>query len=261
MTRGVFLLIVAGMTAGLARGASSEPSLAWGKWEDSRSLYDAGRLDEALSALLSNPTPDAHYFYNLGNVYYRLGQPGVAVAYFEKANRLKAHDSDILHNLAVARSTLQQQIGIQRLDAASTWIESLVDRVPLDEIRSTIGLLAFIVSLVWIRGYRKHRNLGKTLLRPAGLLGLLGLAITVSLYLAQRLAASSPPAVCTQAHSIRSGPGDQYLDLGKLEAGMKIRLLNQSATSEGAGASELWQQIRFTHSEIGWIRASSLLLL
>ncbi|OFZ70322.1 MAG: hypothetical protein A3K03_03895 [Bdellovibrionales bacterium RIFOXYD1_FULL_44_7] len=227
------------------------------KWEEFRSFYDTGKYQEAIQSLKRHPSNDANYFYNLGNTYYRLGQFGLATAYLEKSNRTRAHDPDIQQNLSLAKAALSKQIGEDRIDPASGWIESISDNAPLDEIRGILGLFAFVLTLLWIRSYYKSRSLKRTLLQPAGLLGLLALAITASLYLIQRLNASSPPAVAVTAESIRSGPGEQFIELTRIEPGMKIRLLEKSAKS----GDEAWQQIRYSKSSIGWIKESSLLPL
>ncbi|OFZ53081.1 MAG: hypothetical protein A2428_02550 [Bdellovibrionales bacterium RIFOXYC1_FULL_54_43] len=275
--------------------AESGQKMDWGNWAEARALYDSGKPEEALRAFLNHPDPEnASYYYNLGTLSFRLGRIGAALAYFEKANRLRPHDPSIQHNLQLARSTLGKAIGDEKLDRASNSLESLADRVPLDEVRGTFGLLCFILALIWLRSYLKIRELRKTLLQPAALFGLLGVAITGSLYGAQRLAEIHPPSVCLEGESIRSGPGSHFIELAQVEPGMKLRLLGPS--SEAAGGSDaagvapaatlaqasptavaspgasaespkpvsqpvLWVQVRYSPDGIGWIRASSLLLL
>ncbi|OFZ02092.1 MAG: hypothetical protein A2070_09915 [Bdellovibrionales bacterium GWC1_52_8] len=255
-------------------GARAELSAAtddWSYWKEARAFYDAGRYDDALQALLTQPTPqNSSYFYNIGTIYYRLGRAGTALAYFEKANRLAPHDAEIRHNLALARKLVEASAGADRLDPASNGLEKLSDRIDLDEVRGTVGLLGLILFLFWIRTYVKTRSLSQTFLKPGSILVFLAFAITGALYLAQQVSELRPPAVLIERQAIRSGPGDRFVELGQAEAGTKVRLLgpaiaasdtqNNSAES-AARPGELWRQIRFSREGIGWIPSSSLLLL
>jgi tetratricopeptide (TPR) repeat protein len=222
-------------------------------WQEAKSLYEAGKFDEALQAFQTHPNDTAQYFHNLGTVYYRVGQPGRALAYLEKANSLKPHDPETQHNLHLAQAAVGQLIGEARLDAASTGLESLADRVSLQEVRGALGLLGLLVAVLWLRAYWKTRNLKRTFLQPAGFIGLLGFGLTAGLYFTERLAQSHPPAFAVERQVIRSGPGDQFAQLGQVEPGMKIRLLGP--------VDQDWRQVRYSTDGIGWIKASSLLLL
>ncbi len=226
-------------------------------WQSALSLDQQGKAQDALRLFLSHPSDDAPYFYNVGSLYYKLGQPGPAVAYLEKAKRLKPHDPDIQNNLRVAQAALGELIGTHRLNPASNWVEDLADPISLDEVRGILGLVALILVLIWIRAYAKTNDLNKTFFQPAGFFGLLGLGITVGLYSAQRLARDHPPVVCIQPETIRSGPGDQFLELAQESPGVKLRLLGSSSNEQ----NEQWYQVRYARGKIGWARASGLLLL
>lgn len=218
-----------------------------------QSLYASGKYEEALQALRSHPAESAQYFYNIGTIHLRLDQPGQARAYLEKANALRSHDPEIQNNLQLARSALGRLIGNDRLDPASTGLESMADRVSMDEVRAVLGFLGLIVALFWLRAYLKTRSLKRTLLQPAGLVGLIGVAVTAGLYAVERAASASPAAFLLERQAIRSGPGEQFVQLGLSESGMKIRLLGPR--------SEGWSQVRYSQDGIGWVKTSSLLLL
>ncbi len=267
--RCVLFAVAASLSAFVPAGAAEKPD-SWGEWQSARTLYDAGRLQESLAALQSTPSHSANFYYNVGTLYYRLGDSGKSVAYLEKANRLRAHDPDIQFNLTAARKALSQNLGEGKLDPASNWLESVADRIPVDEIRGTIGLVAFIVLLLWVRAYLKTRRLLKALLQPAGMVAVFAFLITATIYIAHHFALMHPPAAALETTAVRSGPGDQFLELGRVDSGMKIRLLGPVATasssgvapaSDSAAAQELWHQVRYSAEGVGWIKASSLLLL
>jgi hypothetical protein len=238
------------------------PQGDWGPWQKARSLFDTGKYEAALSELTAHPAEDASYFYNLGTIYNKIGRVGPSVAYLEKANRLEPHDPAIQHNLALARDELGRLVGIERLDPASTWAENIADHVTLSEIRGTIGLVGTIMLILWLKTYLRTRRLRKTLLTPAALCASVGFLITLGLYAVERLAEAHPPAVCIERQAVRSGPGDHFLELARLEAGTKLRVLGPTANAEAPGTEpQAWRQIRFSQDGIGWVRVSSLLLL
>ena len=96
-------------------------------------LDAAGKYKDAIDALKQNPTYDATYFYNLGVLYGKMKQPGLANAYLEKANHEKPHDPEILASLRTAKNELQGQLlgshAEVTIDGASNQLEQFSDRI------------------------------------------------------------------------------------------------------------------------------------
>jgi len=221
--------------------------------------FDSGNFALALQQLQSHPEDNAVYYYNLGTTLLKLKRVGQATAYLEKANRIQPHDLAIQQNLQLARGALSQAIGPDRLDPASTWLETLADHLRLDEIRGAFGLVGFVIALFWIRCYLKTRKLSETLLKPAGLLGIGALAITACLYSLERVSGANPVAICLEQISIRSGPGNTYVEVAEAPAGEKLRALGPTVSS--GTTPELWRQVRYSSDGIGWVPASDVLIL
>ena len=221
-------------------------------------MSDLAQLDE----LKQHPTYDATYFYNLGVLYGKLNQPGMATAYLEKANRLDPHDPELLSNLNLARTQFQQQLNAQKseiaLDGASNPFERFADRIQGEEIFGVIGLVTVIVSLLWIRAYLKTRHLLKTFLKPSGWFGVLALILMFAFYGVYKIGIMNPPAVVILSQPLRSGPGMTYPEMANISAGVKIRLVGSPVT---VNENELWQKIRYKSEQTAWIPLSSLLPL
>ena len=250
------LLCLTGTVAN-AEPASTTPDE---RWQQTRALYDAGKVNEAYANLRQQSENTAAYFYNLGTMAFKLDRFGESVAYLEKARSLSPHDADTQYNLRLARASLARGLGTDKLDPASSWLESIAEHISLDEVRAALGLLTFFLLLLWTKAYSKTRNLRRTVTEPAGVISLAGLLICAGMYVAQRVAESHPPAVALDRETVRSGPGDRFTELSRLEPGIKVRLLGTRATDSSA-TGELWVQIRYSPEAIGWVRNKVILEL
>ena len=235
----------------------------WGEWNEAKIRYDQHEYSEALQALLNHPKDNSAYHYNLGNIYFRLGKGGAALAHLEKANRMHPHEPDIQYNLTLVRSSLSKLNSSQTLDSASNWVEQMADRLSLDEIRTALGLLGWGVALLWVRAYLKTRTVRRAFLRPSGLFPFLGFLIFAGVYGIQRWGNSCPPAISLQQQSIRSGPGEDYLELATAYEGSKVRILGTSSEESASSAStpQIWRQVRYSQDGVGWIKDDYLLML
>jgi hypothetical protein len=208
-----------------------------------------------------------------------------------------------MHNLEIARASLVRILGSEsKLDPASTWTEKLADHVSLEELRGVLGLLALAVSLLWIRVYlrtRGTRDFKKCWLDPGALTGLLTLGLVLGLYFLEREAGARPPVVLLSHVSVRSGPGNEFVQVAEIDAGVKLRMLGSakaalagepvlagapsfvlgqsapggepspavsatpgsSAAEAPLHADEAWLQVRYSSEEIGWIPASAALVI
>jgi hypothetical protein len=252
-----FLLILTLASASCSSSFSANTE-DWKEWRAAQEFASSGNFSEAEKALRGAPSDSAAFHYNLGTAAAQQGKWGLAVGHLEKANSLRPHHSSIQHNLRLARKSLAQAGGPAEADAdrASSWLETIADQVPMNEVRAVLGMMAILLVLVWTRQYRRTRSLRATFSQPAGLLAALAMAITLTLYGAERMASANPAAIVIDTVAVRSGPGASFTELTKVDAGSKVRVTGPSESAE-----ESWLQVRYGPHEIGWVTASSLLLL
>jgi tetratricopeptide (TPR) repeat protein len=62
------------------------------------------------SELIERGIKNPHLFFNLGNTYFKLGQLGYAILYYEKALSLRPFDRDTRENLDYARRSLKERV-------------------------------------------------------------------------------------------------------------------------------------------------------
>lgn len=235
-----------------ARAAATDTALSRQQvWAEVFSLEKSGKLEEAVKTLKENPIESYEYYYNLGTLFQKLGKSGSALAYLSKASKMRSDDPDVKKNLQLARRSLEQALGSDRLDPASSWVEMAADFIANPELQIGLGSLAFALIVLGSRSYLRNRRFNK-----AGIAGLTGVT---SLLLAVYIQSTHPAALSVQAQVIRSGPGDWFLDLGAVEAGVKVRLLGTAPTQSEDG--ERWYQVRYARKSTGWIRGSQLVIL
>lgn len=200
-----------------------------------------GHADDAarLSELKAHPSDTSEYHFNVGNLELRLGNPGLARAHLEKAKQMQPFSPKIDSSLRVARDSLGKVIGAERLDPATEWYNALDDRLPMRFVSGIFGILAFLLS-----GIRRERG--------ALFCFVFGLASLVT----SQIAYSHRGVVMIEQQIIRSGPGDQFLELRRVEPGIKLRL-----QAEPESSSSEWIQLRFSPDSTGWVKSSSVLLL
>ncbi len=120
------------------------------EFERGNQAYEAGEFDQARQAyesVIAAGIDDPRVEYNLGNVYWRLGQIGRAILHYERARRLAPTDREILGNLALAGERVVDRVvpPPQPSSPVRKWT-ALQDRIGFD------SQLVLVLSLVWVIG-------------------------------------------------------------------------------------------------------------
>jgi tetratricopeptide (TPR) repeat protein len=95
--------------------AAAAPVDYW--FEKANAFYEQQNYDSAAAyyeKILSSGTNNSAVCFNLGNAYFRLKKIGLAMLFFEKAQKLSPNDPDVIANIKFAQS-------------------AIVDRLPLPE--------------------------------------------------------------------------------------------------------------------------------
>lgn len=157
-------------------------------------------------------------YYNLGNAYYRLGNRGKAMLWYERARRLAPRDEDIRHNLELARQDLEDEEG-------ALW--ELLDRLltPFElawTVTALFWALCIAASLaLWLHWpWRRWR---------LPFLAIFSFLFFASLWLGGRMHnLQAPWGVLVQAGvQVRSGPGEQFAVGFTAPPGQRVLILNQ----------------------------------
>ena len=95
--------------------------------------YREGDYDAALEAyhlVLENGYSSGPLLYNIANAYYKRGELGPAILFYERAARKMPHDRDVRYNLSLARSRAVDKIEPPPRLPVWDWLDTLRDLVP-----------------------------------------------------------------------------------------------------------------------------------
>ena len=227
-------------------------------FDEGNRLYQAGDFDGALDRylrILDQGLESGDLYYNIGNTYFKRGELGPAILYYERARRVMPGDDDLLANLALARSMTADEI-VPRprfwLFRAAGWWVALLPR----------AALTWLVVLAWVTAVG---GAAVVVLRPAaGLviwarriaLAAAALTLVFGLNLLVRelgLDAGDEAIVVADAVEVQSAPSDDpALQIRAVHAGTKVVMDRRS---------DEWVEIVLEDGVVGWVRTAQLELI
>lgn len=246
----VLLILLVLVFAGPVTGQDD----AAGRLDEADAAYQAkdySRAEQLYESLLESGYRDAGIYYNLGNSYYRLGQQGLAVLNYERGLLLAPHDKDLLHNLAVVRSELPDNLEVIPPFFLKRWWETLVRGLPSGGW-ATLGLIFLWAGLAgfgfWITGRtRKFKVWGFFL----GLI-LVFLAIpafTLSFARKAMELDSGKAVIISNEITLRSAPDPESSPILALHGGTTVELLDAIGD---------WHKVLLSNGDQGWLPASAV---
>jgi len=220
-------------------------------------LYINGHYQEAATAyqqLVDQGYADSSLYYNLGNTYYRLGDLGWAIYYYEQALRLAPRDSDIKANLNFVRSQTVDQFDQASSRSVSSWFRNTEYWLTDNEV-ALITLVLFWLLAILLVGFRHttnakiHRGLGYSL-TLVGIIFILTLITFGGRVYAQSF---SPQAIVTvESVNVLDSPGGEGSNF-TLHSGSKINYEIQIGQ---------WAEIRLPGEQFhGWVSIDDIAIL
>lgn len=200
----------------------------------------------------------ADIYYNLGNAYFRNGQPGMAVVSYERALKLEPSHTDARHNLAFVRSRIQDlpeddssflvnlHHGIRDFASANTW--------------AWIAFAIFISLLGCVALYIFSRNVG---LRKTGFFGGITLlfifiyAIVLARGSAVNASSHETAVVIVPTTHLSSTPRAARNATDKvvpIHEGTKVEIIDSIPTPDDP-RSPKWYNVKINNSSSAWVRS------
>lgn len=215
--------------------------------------YKSGDYRAALSyyQLADSNSSGSAIDYNLGNVYFRLGDMPRSILHYERALKYTPSNADVLHNLEVANTKIVDRLKTLPKGKLSRWWDAFSYAFSPDGwARISIFLACIGVGLLICY----YLPLGRNMRRFGFFVGIIFLILTAAAFgLAQSaetyLESNNTAIVFTDKVDVKSEPRAKSTNVFVLHAGTKIKLI---------GTEGDWYQIKIASGNQGWMKKSDL---
>ncbi len=204
-----------------------------------------------LKLLTANPD-NGSINYNLANAYFKAGELGKAIQYYEKARLMLPRDPDLKTNLRLAQAKQVDKITEGSGDQIYLGLYSWASWVTLFEYQIVFAFMAAIIWLwCFVRFWRRQSLFGWPLLMTVILYVYLGFG----LYQKSEREVSGHYAIIVKAEAeARSSYLEKEKVLFTIHEGTKVRVIDTQFFGENAH----WLKIRLPRGETGWIHVDDL---
>lgn len=220
------------------------------KWESANANFAEGNFAQAArdyEAIVESGVNNWELFYNLGSAYYKDGNLGRAILNFERAERLNPRNSDIEHNLEVAKARIVDKIDSVPEFFLVEWAAALRDSMSPNAW--TLVLIGFFVisALFFVRWRLKKRSGDFTLTVVFAGVALFALLFAHNAY--ALINADNQAVVLNTSSVVRSSPDAGGKELFLLHEGTKVELLNTIGN---------FDEIQIASGNKGWILSGDI---
>ena len=223
-------------------------------WNSAAEDYTAGDYQSALEKYLSiealGKTSD-RLCYNIGNAYYKSGDLGRAVLYFERALKLNPGNADAVYNLEIARESVQDKIEVVPEFILKKWVKDFENGLGSDGW-AVIALVAAFAALALLlcfkfSGRSGLRRLSFILAMVAALV--FAVSIIFSFNLRSDVTSLDGGIVMQPVSSVKSSPADNGKSVFILHEGTKVEILDNLGE---------WVKVEIADGRQGWMPASDI---
>ena len=225
--KGVVSVVVLLLAATLGAYAADEPL-----WEDATADYAAGNWQEALEKYLEieqlGHVSDKLY-YNIGNAYYKTGNLGESILYWERALKMNPAYADAKYNLNIARESVLDRIETVPEFILAKWVRDAKYMLSSDAWAWVALALMLLVALCLL-GFRYFHGRGAR--RFAFVMACIFLLAAIGAFIfawSERgdVTSERDAVVMIPVSSVKSSPGEDGKSLFILHEGTKIQVLDE----------------------------------
>ena len=224
------------------------------RWEAGNKAYIEGNYEKAVedyNAILDGGEYSMKLYYNLANAYFKMGNIGKSILYYNKALRIAPSQEDIRHNLALAEAQTKDRIAVIPEFFLNRWLRT---------VRNSMSCAAWsVLSLVWFGVLLAFGVLfllaSNVKWRKVGFYGALCAFVlfvaTTSFAVSSRndILSHNEAVVMGTAISIKSSPDRSATDLFVLHEGTKVKVLTEV---------DEWVEVVIADGKKGWTLKSNV---
>jgi tetratricopeptide (TPR) repeat protein len=197
-----------------------------------RSLLRAGHIN-------------GHVYYNLGNAWFRLNEPGRAILNYERARRLMPRDPDLKFNLSYARDQVTDDIPEHKGIIGMTffWLDSL----SFSELFYAFAVINLLLwTLLAIRLCFRADWITYALITVSVFWIIFGVSFGLKWH---QIKTDDRAVILKKEVSVLAGPDHKDTILFKLHAGAVVRY---ERSEDG------WSLINISEKKRGWLKSGEL---
>ena len=189
---------------------------------------------------LEGDNPSGNLCYNIGNCYYQLGEYGLSILYYYKAQKLLPRNQMIRQNLDAARK--KAGLPDEPYGLKDSIVNFFSDRLSIDEVA---GIAFWLFAFAFVM-YSFYLWVSFVTFRRLSLISFfLGLLIFLSFIWSQHF--TYPKACVIRTVGLRIAPGQQYALQEKTPVlwGTKVTILDVDSSG--------WVKISLNTNEVGYV--------
>ncbi|MBO7220126.1 MAG: tetratricopeptide repeat protein [Alistipes sp.] len=224
------------------------------RWEAGNKAYIEGNYDKAIeeyTAIINGGEYSMELYYNLANAYFKQGEIGKSILYYNKALRIEPSQEDVRHNLAIAEAQTKDRITVIPEFFLHRWMRIVRNSMScmawsLLSLVAFAALLAFTLLFLLAAGI-KWRKVGFY----SALCGAVLFVATLSFAISSRneMLTHDEAIVMASAISVKSSPDRSATDLFVLHEGTKVKVLSEV---------DEWREVVIADGKKGWTLKSNI---
>lgn len=219
--------------------------------------YNKGEYEKAIGfyeQILDNNQHSSELYFNLGNAYYKLGEIGPSIYYYEKALLLKPNDREIKNNLGYANNMKLDAIEEMPETALTSIYKTVVNFLSFEQWAYLGVGMVFLFVFGYIVYYFLYNATQKRIAFISSVLGLIFAVVAVAFAYFQynEYKKDNPAIIFAREIAVTSEPNERSERLFTLHEGTKVNVLEKLGD---------WQKVKIADGQTGWLLSENLKLL
>jgi tetratricopeptide (TPR) repeat protein len=215
--------------------------------EQANAAYQGGNYQEAIRLyqnILQEGVISGELCYNLGNAYFRLGDMGRAILYYERAQRLLPRSESVSFNLRLANFYIKDRIDVPPPFFLYRWYQHLTNSLTARGWGFLFSLLLFLSALLILGYHFIELKFTRVMKKIAILLAVGGLVVLTPFISRYNYEANSHEAiVISPVVTCLAAPQPGSTELFVVHSGTKVKVL---------GSDGEWYKIELLDGKQGW---------
>ena len=232
--------------------------------EKAATEYNNDKYPEALELYLQAAKAEgtsSDLYYNIGNTYYRMGDLGHAVLYYERALVMDPSNDDAATNLEFVNSKIQTRISEEK-----SFVVQVIDTVVESQTSNSWATIAAISFVLLVAAILLYAFSSVIALRKVGFFGggILIVVIILSLMCAvsvkSRVEAHDKAVVVSPSVTLSTvprTPKDKTEEAFILTSGNKVTIVDSVENKTGE-AVQVWVEVKADDTHRAWLKKEHL---